>query len=376
MKKLINSIFLVSGTAIGAGLIALPLSAANIGIFYASIISLISFFVAYQTSCIAINLCSYLGKGASIVYLSEKISGKAAFLISITTFYILSFALLGVYFFGTADILRYFSQTIDNRVLIVLCSVLFYFLFSLKSKYFNTISSALFGVLIICILFVMFSFYNNSNTVPIFNNNLSVRDFFYFLPVIFTSFGVQNVCPYIFTYLENDVKRVKKAFFIGTMIPAVVYVCLIYLTLNFAYTTDISFFNKILAHNVSAGELVNFLCKISKSNLLSIFFKILTLFAIITSAMGIGIGLICSFKEIMKNSVLIRIIVVLIPTITIFSFENTFVGILSFGGVIATVFVIFMPLYLSYKINKQSLLSVKSIVCLIFGVLVAISYFY
>ena len=111
MKKLLNAIFLVSGTAIGAGLIALPLTAVNLGMTVTTFIIALMIFIAYQSSMMTIDLIEHHKKSVSIVKISKEIGGKRSFTISLLSFYTLSFSLLTVYFAGSADSLAAFSDS-------------------------------------------------------------------------------------------------------------------------------------------------------------------------------------------------------------------------------------------------------------------------
>jgi tyrosine-specific transport protein len=372
MNKLLSSVFLISGTAMGAGLVALPLASANIVILMSSIIVLFSFFIAYQTSSMTNRLIEKSGSYCSIVELSKRFAGQPAMYVTIASFYILSLSLLSVYFVGTSSIIDYFLDLKDSASLF-LCSVLF--LFALKSRAFNKVNSVLFIVLLASIGLVIFSTFNAKQALVIQNGAFTCKDIFYFVPIIFTSFGVQNVCPYVCEILEMDREKIKRAFFIGTLIPAVVYSLWIYTTLQSVYSIDVVFFERILNHQVDVGELVGRLCESARSEFVNIFFKILSLFAIITSAAGIGIGLVCSLKERVKSkiSTVIPLIIVVIPALVTLLIPNAFMKALSFGGAIATIFVIFTPFYLTLRENKDEAISIKNLICVAFGVIVVLS---
>jgi tyrosine-specific transport protein len=351
MKKMINAIFLVAGTAVGAGLISLPLATANVGLFWSLIVVAASFFAAYQTSCMAINLSVVAQKGLSIVELSQEFSGRAACIISMFSFYLLSFALLTVYFSATVSIASHFTNTHMNTLFPILCGLAFFGLFSLKIKAFNRANSFLFLLLVFSVVIILTSLYSKQ-TIPFEVNCVQAKDIFYLLPIMFTSFGVQNVCPFVFNYLDMDTKKVKRAFFLGILIAAVIYIVWIYTILNTVQASNASFYNRILAHDVVSGELVNFLCKFSSSRYSALFFEGLTLFAIITSAIGIGLGLIESLRGICKYRTIVTPAVIVVPVLTTIFVPNVFMNVLAFGGIIATIFVIFMPFYLTLKINR------------------------
>jgi tyrosine-specific transport protein len=44
------------------------------------------------------------------------------------------------------------------------------------------------------------------------------------LPIVFTAFGYQSLIPTLFNYMNRDVKKVRLAIVIGTLIPLVIYV--------------------------------------------------------------------------------------------------------------------------------------------------------
>ena len=373
MSKFVNSVFLISGTAIGSGLISLPISAAKLGMKWTFAIILLAFLVAYKTSCLTIDLIKKQGRALTIVELSNKISGNVAKSISMISLYALSLALLCAYFAGTSSILSNFFE-LNQTVSIIACIVIFSILFLIRSRAFNKLNSGMVFILLALIIGSVFTMSPSSDGI----NNIDISGNFAllmpFLPIIFTSFGVQNVCPFVAQHmgLEN-IKDIKKAFLIGTLIPAIVYALWIYAVLTRIYVFDNELYVKILNGGVEVGELVQSLCNSAQFEFESAILKLLSLFAILTSAAGTGIGLISSLKETMlrQNKLLISLIVIGIPAFLTLAVPNAFIRILSFGGMIATTFVIFMPVYLNSKISRN--ISITNVACLIFGVLVVIA---
>lgn len=373
MKKILNSIFLISGTAIGSGLISLPLSASRLSIMEILIVILASFLVAYKTSCLTIDLMRKAGSGAlSIVELSHRLSGNLARFISMISLYILSIALLSAYFAGTNSIIANFLE-ISSQNSIYFCFLIFLILFFIKPKIFNRLNSSIVFILLGLIGVVIIS----SVSLDIVTNfsEFCVSKGLNFLPIIFTSFGVQNICPFVAKQigLENG-NDIKKAFFIGILIPAVIYILWILAILSRIHEFDLLLYNKILNAQVDVGELICALCDSASFDFETLIFKSLSLFAIITSAAGTGIGLISSLKEarfLKNNGLLIALLTVGIPTLLTIMIPNAFVRILSFGGMIATIFVIFVPIYLAFKtLNSRLKQKILYILCLIFGILV------
>ncbi len=370
MKKLLHAIFLISGTAIGAGLIALPLTAVNLNMTTLFVVVAFMIFFAYRSSMMTIDLIELHKKSASIVELSKKMAGRNEFLISLTScFYTLSFSLLTVYFAGAADSLGAFLN-LDINFLIPICALLLFAILGLKTHVFSKINSVLVVILMVAIVSSMINILTKTTNYQQIPASFNCSEIFTFLPIIFTSFGVQNVCPNVYEYLDGDRKKINLAFFVGILIPAVVYVAWISCVFQNVLATDVNFFQKLQEHQVSAGELTKFLCESSNSAYMENFFKILSLFAIATSAIGIGVGLLKSIREIINSShKTASAIICVVPALSAILIPNAFINILSFGGMIATVFVIFMPYYLLHKNNREEL---ADIICLIFGIIIVI----
>ena len=370
-KNLLNAIFLISGTAIGAGLIALPLTAVNLGVGISTAIICLAIFIAYQSSMMTIDLNEANRAPASIVDLSRNLSGQRAFLISMASFYALSFSLLMVYFSGIASTLCSFFD-LNNNAVVVASSLALFGVLNLKYAQFSKLNSALVIVLLVIIVAFVFQMQTVETAKSAsYEPQTSLKEIATFLPIIFTSFGVQNICSNIYEHLNKNKKQIKKAFFIGILIPAIVYMSWTSSVFENILAQDVSFFEKLQNHQISVGELIKFLCDSSNNVYMEKFFKILSLFAIATSAIGIGLGLKKSIEETIAPSPCIAsAIVCLIPAIVCITIPNAFIKILSFGGMIATVFVIFVPYYINKKLEHRMGFGYN--LCLIYGLLVVV----
>ena len=394
LKNLLNAIFLISGTAIGAGLIALPLTSINLGPAISTTIIFLMVFIAYKTSMMTIDLNDANEKSASIVdlnknksgigfystnrrslsivELSKHISGQKAFLISMVSFYTLSFALLAVYFSGITNTLGSFFNFNEN-IVILSCGIVLFFILSLNFSTFSKLNSVLVITLLVIIASAIIQVHTKETTITLGQQHCEISEIITFLPIIFTSFGVQNICPHVFEMLNKDRKKIKVAFLIGILIPAIIYIVWNSCVFTNVLTKDTTFFEKMRNHQVSVGELIQFLCKSSENMYMEIFFKILSLFTIITSTIGIGLGLKKSIEAtISQSKIVASAIVCIVPIVLCITIPNAFINILSFGGMIATVFVIFIPYYLLEKKLKRQM-DFGDKLCVLFGILVVLS---
>ena len=367
MKKLVHAICLVFGTCVGAGLVALPMLAVHVGIGPASLIIMMMVYIAWRSSMMTVDLNALHRTPSSIVQLGEIYSGKKAFGITLASFYLLSFSLLTVYFSCVSDTIKtfcHFGQTTG----ILICGCGLFGVLSLKTRIFSSLNTCFVGLLMVVIAVAIFqTCADGRQALP--ESPWQAKDLLAFLPVIFTSFGVQNVCHTIYGYLDGDKRKIRLAFFIGILLPAVVYIAWIVCVLNTIASHDAAFYQRLQAHQVSVGELIAFLCDCSHYKSLGFFLKTLTLLAVITSAVGIAIGLLQAMKELLSDKSA-RLLVCIVPVVINLTISDVFLKILSFGGMVATVFVFFMPYYLLKK-QKQPL-TVGEHVCCLFGIIVVL----
>ena len=83
-------------------------------------------------------------------------------------------------------------------------------------------------------------------------------------------------------------------------------------------------------------------------------------------------GMMLALKELLKSDVVVRLTLALVPLLILLCVEDAFMKVLSFGGMIATIFVIFVPVYLQKRACESKKLAWKSVVCLILGVLIVL----
>ncbi|MDR0968389.1 MAG: hypothetical protein LBL99_01995, partial [Holosporaceae bacterium] len=235
----------------------------------------------------------------------------------------------------------------------------------------NAVNSALFALLIAAIFGILFKVYGSFSTIP--RGEPTASNIFAALPVMFTSFGVQNVCPYVYEFLDRDAARTKKAFLVGASITSLVYLAWICAILCAVSDAEPAFYARILGGKANSGELIDVICKISGSNATRVLIKGLSLTAIATSAIGFAVGLGVSLTEILRRDA--TFLIAAIPTAIAILIPNAFINVLSFGGAIATVFTTFIPIYLRFLTRKKERCDATSAFCVAFAIAVVIGEF-
>lgn len=401
MHKKIGAILLVAGTCIGSGMIALPMVLAKLGLIPSILLMVAIWFIMYYTSLVNLELNLQAGQGLPLGALGKYFSGRTAELIGTISLKLLSYSLLAVFIYGGSSILQelmtskifveYSFGTIATGYALVAMGL---FLLPIKLiDYFNRfLFVGLMGV--VAILIAGLAITIDWSELPLFSEHYGSSSVWVALiPIVFTSFGFQVIFHTLTNYCSKNVNMLKQAFLWGSLIPAVVYIIWTCSILSVVYQDNPQFYDQMAAGKAEVGELIQVLSGIAKWQLVQLLIWWISLLAIATSVLGVGVGLCDSLKRMLSNkitssrvrSVLASIATVLPAYLVVMYVPNAFITILGFAGMILSVIAILLPSYLFWQIksdrlyyselNKKSLIlisvaaAVAVIVCEIFNML-------
>jgi len=375
MKKTIGAAFLVSGTCIGSGMMALPLVLGKIGVIPSFILMLVTWALMYYTALFSIELNLQAGRGLTLGALGRIFSGLSAEVIGAISLKLLSFALLAVYISGLSSVLyELFNLDVSLYLMVALVAFGVFLILLLPIKTLDIFNRVLFIALLTIFLALIISLFINvdKSSLPAFGPDYNkLWAFSDVIPVIFTSFGFQVIFHTLTNYCNKDKKILKRAFFYGSLIPAVVYIIWVSSILGIIYKQDPMFYNEMINGYVTVGELIDKLSQLSNMTKLDSIVWALSCFAIMTSLIGVGIGLYDSFYSHFEdhfsrydygkwfNKLLSSAITVVPAYLAVVLIPKTFINVLGFAGMILVVIAIFLPAFLLMKVKKFSMPNIK-----------------
>lgn len=382
MNKQITSILLIAGTCIGAGMIALPMSLAKLGIIPSLITMLVAWFLTYYPSLVSVELNLHSERGLSLGLLGEKFSGKTAKFIGEVSVKLLSYALLAAYIYGGSSIIQKLinieiSAVVIQTILSVIIIITLLFPTHIVSKINNMVFVGFAGLFLLLIAEVVSCIDYSEvpwSVTPSLSNISSIAT------IVFTSFGYQVIFHTLRDYCGKDVKMLKRAFFYGSIIPMIIYMLWTCGVLGVIYKSNREFFGLMINGKIEVGDLVQELSKIFKFSGLQIMIWWISIFTILTSIIGVGLGLTESYhlalKEKIKYSKLISAIITIVPAYLASAITpNAFIKILSIAGAILVVIAILLPTYIFFKARLQQIyIRILNkwllIVCVVIGLII------
>lgn len=369
MQRQIGSIFIVAGTAIGAGMLALPLVLAQFGLSLTILIMFGIWSIMYYVSLVVVELNLQEGHGLTLIQLGKRFSGHTAQSIALVCLKVLTFSLLAAYIDGGASIIQKLLLTFtdtqyDIRLLIILFTSALILLFLFSTRWIDYVNRLLFFALIgsFCLLIFGLLTKIDISKLPISPMELNFDAWRIALPVVFTSFGYQMVIHSLTTYCKNDKTQLKRVFFWGSLIPTFVYIIWTTCVLGVLYLEDPVVFQQILVGKAAIGDVILALSHISNATSIHLFSTITSLLAILTSIIGVGLGLKDSWKIILIKRIkhptthsFATVFITFIPSLLAVLFiQNAFIKALSFAGMISAILAVLLPLYLLKKAKEKT----------------------
>jgi tyrosine-specific transport protein len=381
MQKQLRSISMLAGTAIGSGMISLPIVLAHIGIIPAICLMLCCAFMTYISALIRTELNLHSDSRFTLELVGLKFSGKGAAFIGNISLRLLQFALMSAYIYGLSAIIG--NGSCVQKLFVALGS---FAILAFSSNRIISVNQKLFTALL-CVVAVSIAcmmFQINLGTLPHRTNSILLPKLCVILPTLFTSFGFQGSLHSLTRFCENDPKLIKTACLWGSFLPAILYIAWVVGVISLIFSTQPALFSKMAIHGIDINELIQSLCFVSDAHIVKSAVFMISVLAIVTSVIGVGLALVDdldvaleSFLNRMRinermGRLVSAVIAVVPPTLIAILVPNAFVKVLSFAGMILAVIAIFLPAFLLSKVKDHMvfhLLRSKWLIisCIVFG---------
>ncbi|QYJ80530.1 aromatic amino acid transport family protein [Shewanella acanthi] len=354
---MLGSIAIVAGTAIGAGMLALPLATAALGMIPAILLLVVVWGISAYTSLLMLEINLRTGVGDNVHAITGKLLGKNGQIIQGASFLSLLFALTAAYLTGGSSLLvlkakTMFDVALDNQLAVVLFTLVLGGFAALGVAWVDKASRLLFSLMIVLLVVVVLFLLpevsiSNMATSAIADSMTS--SWMAAIPVVFTSFGFHVCIATLVRYLDGDAVSLRKVLLIGSTIPLACYIFWLLVTLGTVGGTQISGFEGSLPALISALQEIAHIEWISKC--ISLFADL----ALVTSFLGVTLSLYDFVAELTraKNNLAGRVQTWLItfvpPLLCALYIPEGFVAVLGFAAVPLVVMIIFLPIAMALR---------------------------
>ncbi len=364
--KSLGAVFLVTGTCIGGGMLALPLVTAQCGFVWSLVIFIACWLTMLLSSLLVLEVNSALPANSSFSSMAERTLGKSGKVVTWVMFLLLLYALLAAYDTGGSSLLAAIFTQIHVPISMAVCAVLFTVVFGffvfLGTKHTDHLNRILLSLKLIFFIIATIFIAPHIN----FSHLISKwHDYPYLLapiPVVLTAFGSHFIIPSIRSYIGPEPKRLRNIIFIGMLIPLVVYV--LWQMVIFGVlpkTGDHSFASIAQAHD-STGALILTLVHYLNGDVVRTMINAFMDIAVTTSFLGIALSLLDFFIDGLRlkhqchsHRLLASILTFALPLLFAIFFPGGFIMALRYAAVFAAVLVLILPAMMSLSLGSKGL---------------------
>ncbi len=345
--KMIGSSLIIAGTALGAGMLAIPMVLAQFGLLYGTLLMVLICFGTTYAALLLLEATIKAGGGLGLNSIARKTLGRQGQLLTNGLLYALLICLLMAYILGTGDLLSKLLSNFGIEITATTSQIVFTLIagavVASGTGVIDKLNRALFFVMLAS-LFATMTFLAPSMTQE---NLMQVTshdhvDLIKTSAILFTSFGFMVVIPTLVSYNhEATDKQLRNMVIVGSLIPLVCYLCWLFAVVgNLSEEQFRSFKNvsDLMAAFEAQSPWVG--------NILSTF----TGLALLTSFFGVAMALFNQNKDMFnQNTAVTYCISFILPLVGSLLAADKFLQVLNYAGIILVFLAVFVPLVMVHK---------------------------
>ncbi len=362
INSMIGAMLIVAGTSIGAGMLALPISTYSMGFLPSTILMIVMWCIALYSSLIIAKINAYFGKAISIPLAAKKILGKKIEVIASIAMLIMLYSLLVAYISGGASIVREELQKIEiylpNKLISILLTLILALIVSYKIRAVDYVNRLMFlGKLIVFAVVIVF-LADDINISYLSNIGGYSSSVFSAVVLFFTAFGFHLSIHAIVCYVGTSYALLRRVFILGTLVPLLIYIVWQATTLGIIPLIGDNSFSSVSDSGCSLGTFIKALKYHAGNVSLVPFVSWFSLLAILTSLLGVAIGLFEYFIELKKYShnfqgrIKASLWTFILPLILVLISPNIFIKALTIAGAFLSFLAIIIPALIVLKLAK------------------------
>lgn len=358
MNKTVGSTLLVAGTMIGAGMLAMPLTSAGIGLT-ATVFLLIGLWAVLTfTALLFVELYQTADSDAGIGTLAAQYFGKAGRIISTAVLIVFLYALIAAYVNGGGSLLMDLLPAMGdkdtmNKIAVLVFTIFFGSFIVIGTHSVDKINRVLFFVMIATFILVLALMlpnikFDNLMAMPIDNALIISAS-----PVFLTAFCFHGSIPSLNKYLDGNVKSLRIAILVGSGITLFAYFLWQLSTHGLLSQNE---FLQILREDATLNGLVKATLEITQSPIIANAVKIFSTLALVTSFLGVALGLLECIEDLLKQSfdihagrISLGLMTFIPPVLFSLFYPEGFILALGYAGQMFAFYAVVLPVALVWK---------------------------
>lgn len=363
-NRVLGSTLIIAGTAVGAGMLAMPLTSAQMGFGMTFSLLFILWALLTYTALLYAEVHQYDANDAGIATLTERYFGPVGRLFVNFILLFFMYAVLTAYVTGSGDLLFSLlpeSLALDpvkaRKIASFLFAVFFGAIVTIGIGLSDITNRFLFSLKVVSFIILLYLLFNKLSFTNLQSSPTNNLLFFSALPIFFMTFGFHICTPTINEYLEGDNRKLKLSAFLGSTGIFIIYIIWQMATHGVLKQSELI---AILNQEPNLNGLIHAFEVTTGSKTISEIVRIFSVLALTTSYIGVSLGLSNAVKDLLahfnlsKNNLMVGAITFIPPIIVGFTYPGIFLSAFAFAGIIFAFIGIILPVVLAYKARKEN----------------------
>lgn len=292
-NRTLGSILIVAGTTIGAGMLAMPLASAGVGFGVTFCLLIALWALMCYTALLLLEVYQHVPADMGLGSLAARYLGRYGQWVTGFCMLFLMYALTAAYISGAGELLasslnQWLGWSLPPAGGVLLFTAIGGAVVCLGTSLVDLFNRFLFSAKIIFLAIMLALLLPHIHRINLLTLPLQQGLALSAIPVIFTSFGFHGSVPSIVSYLNGDIRKLRRVFIIGSFIPLVAYIFWQLATLG---SIDSPAFTALLAQNAGLNGLLEALREVVASPHVELAVHLFADLALATSFLGVALGL-------------------------------------------------------------------------------------
>lgn len=349
--KLLGSSLIIAGTALGAGMLAIPMVLAQFGLVWGTLFMAMIWLGTTYAALLLLEASIKAGGGLGMNTIARKTLGKGGQLVTNGLLYALLVCLLMAYIIGAGDLLNKLlagvNVEVSNTQSQIAFTVIAGAVVAAGTAVIDKINRVLFAIMVVMLGLTLLSLVpgislDNLMTATSDSKVALVKT----SSVLFTSFGFMVVIPSLVTYNKDaSHTELRNMVIFGSSIPLVCYLLWLYAAMgNLSAEQMVDFAN--------VSELISALG--AQHSMIKVILSVFTGLALLTSFLGVAMALFDQNRDILRqNRAVTYVVTFILPLVGALAAADKFLAVLGYAGIILVFLAIFIPMAMTVKLRGQ-----------------------
>jgi tyrosine-specific transport protein len=350
-NRTLGSIFIVAGTTIGAGMLAMPLAAAGVGFSVTLMLLVCLWALMCYTALLLLEVYQHVPADTGLGSLAARYLGRYGQWITGFSMMFLMYALTAAYISGAGELIAssvndWFGSSITPATGAICFALIGGGVVCVGTSLVDLFNRFLFSAKILFLIVMLVLLAPHVHKVNLLTLPLEKGLALSAIPVIFTSFGFHGSVPSIVSYMNGDIRKLRRVFMIGSAIPLIAYIFWQLVTLG---SIDSSTFVGLMAEHSGLNGFLLALRDVVTSSHVELAVHLFADLALATSFLGVALGLFDYLADLFqrRNTAAGRLqtgaITFLPPLAFALFYPRGFVMALGYAGVALSVLALLLP---------------------------------